>query len=198
MADEPYFTVEEFRTAYPTELVNVAKFTEAKLEGARSFAEQWFEAAAKVAYVRRSVTETVTATGSRRLFLTRWAEVGRPTEVKVGGVALTAGELADLVVRKYGVLERLALWPDGTDVDVTYPHGYDGLDVGPHGELVKGAVMLLALEHLAPRTVSSRATSVSTDLGAFRISQADKTGKTGIPEVDAVIGLVGADKPPTG
>lgn len=195
---EVYFTADELRAAYPTEFVNVAKFPGAKLEAARAFAEQWFEAAAHVAYVPRTVTETVTGTGSRRLFLSRRAEVGRPTEVKVGGVVLTAGELAEVTARKYGVLERLAAWPDGVDVEVTYAHGYDGPEGAPFGELVKGAVMLLACEHAKPATIPARATSIATDLGSYRISQADKTGKTGIPDVDAVIGLIGDDKPHTG
>ena len=53
-------------------------------------------------------------------------------------------------------------------------------------------------EHAKPSTIPARATSISTDLGNYRISQADATGKTGIPDVDAIIGLVGAAKPATG
>jgi hypothetical protein len=198
MADEPYFTVDELRAAYATDFANEAKFPDAKLEIARAFAEQWFEAAAHVAYVRRTVTETLTGTGSRLLFLSRWAEVGRPTEVKVDGAPLAADELAGVTAHRYGVLERAAGWPAGADVEVTYPHGYDGPGDAPFGDLVKGAVMTLAAEHAKPSTIPARATSVSTDLGSYRISQADATGKTGIPDVDAVIGLLGADKPATG
>ena len=44
-----YFTAEELRAAYPTDLANDAKYPDAKLEAARTFAEQWFEAAAHVA-----------------------------------------------------------------------------------------------------------------------------------------------------
>ena len=197
MADAPYFTADEVRAACP-ELANEAKYTPAKLELARVFAEQWFEAAAHVAYVRRTVTETLTGTGSRRLFLSRWAEVGRPTQVKVGGATLTADELAAVTTHCYGVLERALVWPAGVGVEVTYPHGYDGLDGAPFGDLVRGAVMTLAAEHAKPSTIPARATSISTDLGSYRISQADATGKTGIPDVDAVIGLLGADKPATG
>lgn len=197
MADDPYFTVDELRTACP-ELANEAKYTPAKLEAARAFAEQWFEAAAHVAYVRRSATETLTGTGSRLLFLSRWAEVGRPTQVKVDGAELAVDELAGLTAYRYGVLQRSLVWPAGADIEVTYPHGYDGPDGAPFGDLVKGAVMTLAAEHAKPSTIPARATSVSTDLGSYRISQADTTGKTGIPDVDAIIGLLGADKPATG
>ena len=192
MADEPYFTIEELRAAYP-ELSNEAKFTAAKLELARSFAEQWFEAAAHVAYVPREVTELLTGTGSRNLFLSRWAAVRPVTAVSIDNYALPAGELAELVTRQYGVVERARRWPAGSTIEVTYPHGY-----AAPVELAKTAVMMLAVEHAKPSTIPARATSISTDVGAYRISQADATGKTGIPDVDAVIGLVGADKPATG
>ena len=58
--------------------------------------------------------------------------------------------------------------------------------------------MILAAERAKPSTIPARATSLNTDGGAYRISQADKTGKTGIPDVDAIIGLLGEDKPVTG
>lgn len=187
-----YFTVEELRDAYP-EIVNEAKFPDAKLDAARVFAEQWFEAAAHVAYVPRSTTETREGSGSRKLFLSRWEAVRSATAVSIDGTALTADEVAALVTRSYGVVERALLWPAGSTVVVTYQHGYD-----EPVELARTAVMMLAVEHAKPSTIPARATSLSTDLGSYRISQADKTGKTGIPDVDAIIGLLGADKPATG
>ena len=192
-----YFTPAELRAAHP-DLANDVKFPDAGLEAARVFAEQWFEAAAHVAFVRRTVTETLEGSGSRRLFLSQWAEVGRPTEVKIDGVPLAATEIAALGASRAGVLERRAPWPAGSSIEVTYPHGYANLAAAPLGDLVKGAVMTLAAEHAKPSTIPARATSISTDLGNYRISQADATGKTGIPDVDAVIGLVGAAKPATG
>lgn len=198
MADAPYFTVDELRAAHAADFANLAKFPDERLEAARAYAEQWFEAAAHVAFVRRTAAETLTGSGSRLLFLSRWAEVGRPSAVTVAGAELTADELAALTVRRYGVLERYLAWPAGSVVEVTYPHGYDGLGGAPFGDLVKGAVMTLAAEHAKPSTIPARATSLSTDLGSYRISQADATGRTGIPDVDAVIGLLGAGKPATG
>jgi hypothetical protein len=189
---DAYFTVAELRAAFP-ELVNEAKYTPAKLEGARDFAEQWFEAAAHVAYVPREATETLVGSGSRNLFLSRWAAVGAVTAVAIDGVPFAAGDLAELVTRQYGVVERARRWPSGSTIVVTYQHGHD-----EPVELAKTAVMLLAAEHAKPSTIPARATSISTDLGSYRISQADATGKTGIPDVDAIIGLLGADKPATG
>ena len=187
-----YFTVEELRAAAP-ELANETKYTPAKLEAARDFAEQWFEAAAHVAYVPRSTSETREGSGSRKLFLSRWEAVRAATAVSIDGTALTADEVAALVTRSYGVVERPLVWPSGSTIVVTYQHGYD-----EPVALAKTAVMLLAAEHAKPSTIPARATSISTDLGSYRISQADATGKTGIPDVDAIIGLLGADKPATG
>jgi hypothetical protein len=187
-----YFTIDELRAAYP-DLVNETKFPDAKLESVRAFAEQWFETAAKVAYVPREVTETLTGNGKIVLFLSATIEVGPVTAAEIDGVALTAGELADLVVRRYGAVHRPGTWPKDAAIEVTYTHGYD-----EPVELAKQAVMMLAAEHAKPSTIPARATSLSTDVGNYRISQADKTGKTGIPDVDAIIGLLGDDKPVTG
>lgn len=187
-----YFTAEELRAQYP-DLANEAKYPDAKLEAAREFAEQWFEAAAHAAWLVREATETLVGTGSARLFLSRWAEVGAVTAAKIDGAVLTAGELAALTTRRYGVVERAARWPCGATIEVTYSHGYE-----EPVELAKQAVMILAAERVKPSTIPARATSLNTDGGAYRISQADKTGKTGIPDVDAIIGLLGEDKPVTG
>lgn len=192
MAETPYFTTEELRAAYP-ELANEARYTTPKLEAARVFAEQWFEAAAHVAYVPREATETLVGSGSRSLFLSRWAAVREVLAAYIDGAQLGAEELAALVTRPYGVVERASRWPAGATVMVTYRHGYDA-----PVELARQAVMMLAVEHAKPSTVPARATVLSTDAGSYRISQADKTGKTGIPDVDAIIGLLGDEKPVTG
>lgn len=187
-----YFTLEEFREGYP-DLANVTKFTDVRLTTDRAFAEQWFEAAAKVAYVPREVTETLPGTGKLVLFLPHYIRVRPPSVVKIDGVVLTAGELAELKTSSYGAVTRAAAWPKDAEIEVTYIHGYE-----EPVELAKQAVMMLAAEHAKPSTIPVRATSLSTDVGNYRISQADKTGKTGIPDVDAIIGLLGDDKPVTG
>jgi hypothetical protein len=187
-----YFTIEELRAEYP-ELTNATKYTDAKLAADRDYAEARFERAAKVAFVPRSATETLIGRGRTTLLLSAIVEVGPLTDVTIDGVALTEPQLAAVVVRKYGALERADLWPDGAEIVVEYVHGYD-VPLEP----VKGAVMMLAAEKALPSTVPARATVLSTDVGSYRLSIADKTGKTGIPEVDAVIAQFGEDKPVTG
>jgi hypothetical protein len=187
-----YFTTAELRAAYP-ELANTTRYSSAKLTAATVSAEQWFEAAAHCAFLRRSATAILTGTGRTRLFLPHWVDVGPVSSIKVDGTPLTVGELAEVVVRKYGAIEWAQAWTDGAEIEVAYLHG---AAVVP--ELAKQAVMMLAAEQALPSTIPRRATSLSTGLGNYRISQADKTGKTGIPDVDAIIGLLGADKPVTG
>lgn len=187
-----YFTVNELR-GHRYELTNETKYPDAKLTACRIFAEQWFEAAAKLAYVRREVTETHTGTGKTALLVSMTVEVGPVIAVTIDGTALTAGLLADLVTRPYGAVERAATWPKDSEIVITYQHGFS-----EPCELVRTAVMMLAAEKALPSTIPARATSLSTDVGNYRISQADKTGKTGIPDVDAIIGLLGDNKPVTG
>ena len=187
-----YFTIEELRAEYP-DLTNTTKYPNAKLEAARAFAEQWFEAAAKVAYVPREVTETLTGNGNPVLFVSHYDRVRPPTVVKIDGVELTAGDLSALKSSSYGALLSTGKWPKDAAIEITYTHGYD-----EPVELARQAVMMLAAEHAKPSTIPARATSLSTDVGNYRISQADKTGQTGIPDVDAIIGLLGDDKPVTG
>jgi len=187
-----YFTIEELRAEYP-ELSNETKYTDAKLAADRDYAEARFERAAKVAFVPREVSETVIGNGTKVLLLSATVEVGPVTDVSIDGTALSEAQVDAIVVRKYGALERADLWPDGAEIVVDYVHGYN-----EPPEPVKGAVMMLAAEKALPSTVPARATVLSTDVGSYRLSIADKTGKTGIPEVDAVIAQFGEDKPVTG
>ena len=187
-----YFTIDELRAAHP-DLHSATKYPDAKLEACRAFAEQWFEAALHAAYVPRETTVTLTGNGRRTLFLPDWIEVSPVTAGKVDGVVLTAGEIAALVTRKHGAVVNVATWTKDAEIELTYTHGY-----AEPVELAKQAVMMLAAEKALPSTIPARATSLSTDIGNYRISQADKTGKTGIPDVDAIIGLLGEDKPVTG
>ena len=187
-----YFTIDELRAEF-SDLSSATKYPDAKLAADRDYAEARFERAAKVAFVPRSVSETLIGTGTHVLLLAATVEVGPVTDVTIDGTALSDNQVAAIVVRKYGALERADLWPNGAEIVIDYVHGYDAPP-----EPVKGAVMMLAAEKALPSTIPARATVLNTDIGSYRISIADKTGRTGIPEVDAVIAQFGEDKPVTG
>lgn len=189
-----YFTIAELR-ARKSELANATTFPDAKLEAARDYAEQRFEALAHAAYLPRTVTETVIGKGKASLFLSAFVEVSAVSAVTVDGVALTATELAALKVRPWGEVINTATWTEDSAIVVTYTHGFTEVP-----EPVKNATLMLATYHLLPPAIDARATVMTNDVGSFRISIADKTGRTGIPEFDSVAapGNYGYEKPAVG
>jgi hypothetical protein len=175
------FEVAELR-ASDASLSDVAKYSSAAVRAARTAAEQRFEAVANLAYVPRGARVVLIGNGQQRIRVPHNA-VRRVISATVAGAALTASDLAALTPREWGAIDRPAgfLWDDGAVIELYYEHG---LDYPP--EPVRQAVMLLAKDYLVRKTLGSRATAESTDIGTFRLSIADKTGSTGIPEVDAV------------
>ena len=192
MADA-YFTVEELRAAYP-ELANEAKYPDGEARASRaSFAEQWFEAAAHVAYVPRERHRDADRHGPRAavpVALGRGAARSRPRQDRRRRAHGRRARRADDAPRTASSSAPLR-WPAGVH---DRGHVPARLRRSPSSSRSQ-AVMMLAVEHAKPSTIPARATSLSTDVGSYRISQADATGKTGIPDVDAIIGLLGDDKP---
>ena len=180
MADaEPltaYFTIEELRAHHP-ELVSETRFTGREARG-RPRLRRAVVRARREGRLSSAATSwrRTSAPAGRSLFLRRHVEVGPVTAVEIDGVALSAGELAELVVHDFGVVERAAGGPRARRSRSTYTHGFT-----EPSELAKQAVMMLAAAKALPSTIPARATALSTDAGSFRISQADKTGKTGHP-----------------
>ena len=135
----------------------------------------------------------------------------------LAGLALTSNAQTEPVnIPKAKSVIQIFLWGGMSHNDTWDPKpdsGYDYMGEFPKAiptnvpgfqigmlfpELAKQAVMILTAEKAKPKTIPTRATALNTDVGNYRISQADKTGKTGIPDVDAIIGLLGEDKPVTG
>ena len=83
--------------------------------------------------------------------------------------------------------------PDGAAIEVHYAHGYDR----PPSDVVD-AIMQYVEELLADNPMPRRATSVSTDVGAFRISTAGRDGFTGIPDLDAAVEAHARRRPTVG
>ena len=173
----------ENQTNYPTE----------QLKRARTWAEDRFEhpLAACAAYVPRGCRETRKGNGTPLLYLT-YPNIRRVISVTVDGTALTEAELSELTIWRRAI-ESPSSWMEGSKIEVFYEHGYD---VPP--EPVKEAVMILAKEYAVESALSSRATSESTDVGFLRLSIATAGGRTGIPEVDAVMADYGHRLPAIG
>jgi hypothetical protein len=195
------FELPELRALDP-ELEDVDEFPEASLELARQRAEYRLEYAANVAFVRRGAFATLSGPSRRTsrsdaLISQAWEqrhwlklphfEVADIYAVAQSGVALTGDELADIEIEDNRIYSP-SPWESGrSNISVHYSHGRDVLD-----PLATYAALLLAKEYaLRSTAIPERATMLSTDIGAFRITQADATGKTGLPEVDAIVGQIG-------
>ena len=160
---------------------DAGRYPASRLRTARTAAEMRFEEAAGVAFVPRCRRVTLIGDGSWRLNLPDPA-VRSVRSVTVAGVALTATELAALVVREWGALDLTAsVWTDQAEIVACYEHGEDYVPAP-----VSQAVMLLAPEYLTRKALASRATQEITELGTFNLSVAGFRRPTGIPEVDRV------------
>jgi len=165
--------------------------SQADLDAARTKAEVRFEQAAGVAFVPRCQREILVGDGTTRLRLTRPA-LRTIRSASIDGTALTADELAALVKREWGAVDRTdgLVWTADAEILICYEHGEDSPP-----EPVSLAAILLAQEYLAKRNIASRATSESTDVGFLRLSIAGRDRPTGIPEVDEVAKEFGRHAP---
>ena len=171
------------------------KMAAARIRTARRLAEDRFEEACRVAFVPRGARASARGDGSGTLLLPHVA-LRELYGLSIDGVLLGAEELAALETEEPGIVRRpgRARWPRGARIACHYAHGYDG----PSSH-VADAVLRLAGEYAMPDTsLPARATSISTDVGVFRVSVAGPERPTGIPDVDAVIAMVSRERPAVG
>jgi len=181
------FTQAELRALDPV-LADETAFPDAVIVNARENAEQRFEEAAEVSFTLRGAREWIDGKGRDRVF-SRHAELRRLIAAKLGGTALTVGELAEIEVYPTGELRRSAGWPAGSrNVEILVEHGYETVP-----EPVRRAGLLYARSVLLRSALeqSDRATAVFTDIGGYRLTLAGRDGPTGLPEVDAVLASFG-------
>lgn len=193
LADGYLFELADFRN-YRAEFADTTNFPAARLRKIRAAAEESFENGAMVAFIPRGARQTLTGDGGRRLQLER-VYVSAVYSASIDGTALTAEELAELTIHSHGVLERPRgkVWTRGHEILVHYVHGHS-FPIAP----VVDAVMELAAAGAVPSNLNARATSESTEFGAFRLTIAGRDGETGIPNVDAAMLRYGAKRPAVG
>jgi hypothetical protein len=110
----------------------------------------------------------------------------------IGGTALTAGEISDLIIYDAGILARPdgSVWTAGKgNIKIHYTYG---LDAPP--EPIVDAALTYARALLTRSATSDRAVSQSTDVGTFRLATAGRDGPTGYPEVDAILEQFGTTR----
>jgi hypothetical protein len=196
------FTIAEFKARGR----RLDELTAAQIRVVRMVAEDRLEEECEVAFVPRGGRASVTVSHWRddyRLLIphVRLREIYAVTVDDGDSVTtLDATELATLHVGDEQVgagvvyCEDGDLWDDGDVVTLHYAHGYDRPPAP-----VTNAALLLAGEYATPDVaLPPRATSLSTDLGVFRVSVAGRERPTGLPEVDRVIERYGRARPAVG
>jgi hypothetical protein len=178
------FTEAELR-AFDSELTD-PPYTDERVRVARQVVEEVFEdpRVTGVAFRPRGRRARLNGTGTSDLVLPDPLPHAVPS-ASIDGVALTAGELADLVLYDHGTVARkTGLWTAGRrNVVILYEHGWAGRPAPINEAALKYARHVLARVAMG----SDRATVQFTDIGAFRLSVAGRDGWTGLPEVDAVL-----------
>jgi hypothetical protein len=164
-----------------------AKYPTALLETARRQAEDRFEQATGVAWVRRHARDILSGNGATRMVLAH-----RPPRsliaAAIDGVA--AGDLTLFRLYDEGLIERAggATWPKeaaggGGNVVVEYVHGYDA----PPYDLKQAFLTYVRYLLLDTRSrIPDRATAMSTEFGTIQLASATSRA-TLIPEVDAIL-----------
>ena len=165
-------------TAYPAR----------KLQAALAYAEDVFEQAADVQWGVRYAAVTLDGPGASDLFLPHYP-VQSVLSAAQNGVALTAGELADLSIYSgVGQVYSPVLWQSGrANITVAYTHGETVVPAG-----VSRAVTLIATSVLADAPFDDRGFGVTTDGGFVRLLTAGVSGAAfSIPEVQAALATYG-------
>lgn len=177
-----------------SELADATRYPAALLYAARDVAMDRVETATKVAWSTRRARVTLDGDGSELLILPR-NEVQEVLAVTVDGAVVAA---AGCKLWPWGGLAA----PDGQswtagrrNVTVDFLHGVEHAPAP-----IADAIIELAIGAVVEygNRIPERATSVSTDVGTFRLTLPGRDGPTGIPRVDAVIAAYGYAKPVVG
>lgn len=151
---------------------------------AREIALRAIEDACGVAFRPRYRKDTISGTGTGRLFL--YSRMPRRIlGVEIEGTALSAEEVEALTVDPIGLLIREQRWPEGrSNIVVTYEHGYSEYTSA------KYPVRDLAAHYLSsnPTDWMDRATSYANDMASYTLVTPGVRGaQFPVPSVNAFV-----------
>jgi hypothetical protein len=177
------FSVAELRSTYP-ELAANPPYTTALITAVREAVEERFEEVSG-SFVRRGRRVTLSGNGLSSILLDM--DIRSVVSASVNSVALTSGELADVVVFPSGeIYRRTGSWASGVaNISLLYEYGSD-----EPPEPIRRAAMMFARDLLVKTATDSEARAVvgfSDTIGPFRLGTPGAGRATGIPEVDAVL-----------
>lgn len=165
------------------DLADIVKYPSDQVLAELQAAWDVMEQGLSVAMVPRSARVTVDGTGRDTLTVPNM----RVRSVVAAAIDGSSIDVGDVVAKDSGAIYNPSGWPSGHgNVTVHYTHGWDT----PPDPVVR-ALRLLTIDRLVTRATPSRATSLSTDVGAFRLTIAGRDGWTGLPDVDAIINQFG-------
>jgi hypothetical protein len=178
------FTLAELRDFGDGKLASSSEYPDSLLIAKRADVTGLFEQVCAVSFIPRYAKDTLEGRNRRVLRLAH-RRPNRLLTVTVNGTALSSNERAQLDLYPDGRIDHPAYWPANLprrNVVVAYEHGYK---IAP--ARIKTAALTLARYELISTDLSDRTVSLSTDLGAVRLSVPGEKYPTGIPVVDAAL-----------
>lgn len=185
------FTIAEARNFDKQQLSSSAGYNAQVIEKARARITDEFEDICGISFIPRYKRLTFSGTDTQELILPDlFVTAIRSLETRTSGTATwtayTSTELADLFVDDYGLLyrESLGVLTAGRrNVRIGYEYGLQRPPLS-----ISRAALKVLVSQAVPSNLPERATSLSDELGTFRLVTAGEDGRWyGIPEVDSVL-----------
>lgn len=186
-----YFTLAELR-ALP-DMSDTIKYTDARVTAVQGDVESVIDRSVRSSFDEKSFTDTLDG-GREALRLSR-RFVRSITSVTEDGVALTAGQLLDVIVRgsvlrrrSSGSYSTLLTWEPGVqNIVVVYTAGYSATPPADIKEAALKATRYRLLTTDGRSGASDRALSIQNEFGNVQLSTAGPEHPFGLPEVDEVV-----------
>ena len=187
------FTIADLR-AFKPEFTNTTRYPYALLLQSRVQAVKWMDKLLGTGVTPRAATYTFqgrglpygytarTAYDGTAISLPHWKVTAIRSITVDGATVLPSSVVLD---SDMGIVRNLYTSPSSI-VTITYEYGFTTIpDPGFQ------PLLLLATELTLPNSLSPRVTGVTNDIGFMRIQTPTAAGGTGIPDVDAFVGLYG-------
>lgn len=175
-----YFTLVEFR-ALPD--VPVEKYSDAAVEAEAAHVVAVIEREVGAAFIVRTITAELHDGGPRAILLAQ-PFARSASSITEDGVAVTGCVVDGGVLRKGDA----SSWSPGVqNISATYTHGYSSTPPADLKTAALWATRARLLENQSNASISSRQTSMSTDMGTIQFVVAGEDRPFGIPAIDEVV-----------